>query len=301
VTNQKDNFGNFMKHNHFLPCDSNCDIHGPDTPVEGDIWNLQRFVEAQDNEGAFINAVQELKLGKKRTHWMWFIFPQIWGLPGASEMTNRFAIRSIAEAEAFLSHPVLRERFQEICTAIGSNEIDDVEEILGKTDALKFRSCLTLFAFVGSFYIDFNGLLKRYYQGIGDELTLRLLAADVRRTSETKSHEEPSGVGGEDGKHIQLQSRKNGDVWLNLSCRLDGNGDFLIEGHDMGTDSEYEWQTAVRAENVPELIDLIGDVGDSSLLDIVRRDWLPVEGDRLERLIKLSSVPSEFSSYGSFP
>jgi uncharacterized protein (DUF1810 family) len=301
MADRKESFANFMRHNHDVPCDSNCGIHGPNFPVEGDTWNLQRFIEAQDWEDTFSHAVQELKSGKKRTHWIWFVFPQLWGLPGKSETANRFALRCIAEAEDYVSHPILRERFEEVCAALDSNEINDPETILGDIDALKLRSSLTLFAYIGRPFLTCDKLLKRFYSGVGDDLTLRLLAADVRRTSASKAHDEPHGVGGGDENQIQLQSGKNGDVWLNLSCRLDNKGDFLIEGHDMGSHSEYEWQTVVRAEHVPQLIALIGDGGDTDLLTIVRRDWLPVEGERLERLIKLSSVPSKFSSYGSFP
>ena len=301
MSDKRDNFGNFMKDVYNLPCDANCGIHGPNFPVEGDTWSLQRFIEAQDREDTFSHAIQELKSGKKSTHWMWFVFPQLWGLPGKSETANRFALRCIAEVEDYVSHPILRERFEEACAALESSEIDDPKTILGEDDALKLRSSLTLFAYIGRPFLTCDELLKRFYNGVGDDLTLRLLAADVRRTSASKAHDEPHGVGGGDEKHIQLQSRKNGDVWLNLSCRLDNKGDFLIEGHDMGSDSEYEWRTVVRADHVPQLVALIGDEGDTDLLTIVRRDWLPVEGDRLERLIKLSSVPSEFSSYGSFP
>ena len=301
MADRKESFANFMRHDYEVLCDSNCGIHGPNFPVEGDTWNLQRFIEAQDWEDTFSHAVHELKSGKKRTHWMWFVFPQFWGLPGKSETANRFALRCIAEVEDYVSHPILGERFEEVCAALESNEINDPETILGDIDALKLRSSLTLFAYIGRPFLTCDKLLKRFYNGVGDDLTLRLLAADVRRTSASKAHNEPHGVGGGDENQIQLQSGKNGDVWFNLSCRLDNKGDFLIEGHDMGSDSEYEWQTVVRAEHVPQLIALISDEGDTDLLTIVRRDWLPVEGERLERLIKLSSVPSEFSSYGSFP
>lgn len=99
---------------------------------------------------------------------------------------------------------------------------------------------------------------------------------------------------------LQLQRRPNGDVMLNLHCRIDENGDFRIEGHDLSPTSEYEWCTIVAKDNLPELCTLLGAVSLDDLFDVIARDYLPVEGDGLEQLIRDSDVPSRFSNYSRF-
>lgn len=97
--------------------------------------------------------------------------------------------------------------------------------------------------------------------------------------------------------YVQLQQRKNGDVWLNLHCRIDENGDFRIEGHDLSPTSEYEWCTIVAQNDFPQLCALLGAATMDELFDVIVRDYLPIEGDGLEKFIRDSDVPSRFSNY----
>lgn len=137
-----------------------------------DSHNLGRFIEAQDKVFAAVRA--ELRVGSKRTHWMWFIFPQLAGL-GSSPMARLYALSGIAEARAYLSHPVLGPRLQE-CTSLvnavrGSTAL---VEILGSPDHLKFRSSMSLFARVAGGESVFGEALVRYFDGAPDPLTLEL-------------------------------------------------------------------------------------------------------------------------------
>lgn len=96
---------------------------------------------------------------------------------------------------------------------------------------------------------------------------------------------------------LQLQQRRNVDVWLNLHCALDDEGNFRIEGHDLSPTSEYEWRTVVRNRDVPALLQLFQVTTIDELFALITRDYLPIEGDGLERRIRESDVPSEFSNY----
>jgi len=142
-----------------------------------DPFNLTRFVTAQD--AIYDDALAEMRAGKKQSHWMWFVFPQIAGL-GFSAMSNRIAIASVAEARAYLAHPVLGTRYLECIEALQGLPPNDAEEVFGPVDARKLQSSLTLFS-----AIDDDGLLaaalKRWFGGRRDEATLRLLqATDLR-------------------------------------------------------------------------------------------------------------------------
>ena len=97
-----------------------------------------------------------------------------------------------------------------------------------------------------------------------------------------------------------LQKRRNGELWLNLSCGLNEQGDFVIAGHDLGPGTEYEWWTPVAAVDIPTLIELLGGAPEDDLFEILEREWVPVEGDGLERKIRSSVVPSSFSNYHHF-
>jgi uncharacterized protein (DUF1810 family) len=110
---------------------------------DGDPFYLVRFVAAQ--ESMFPQALGEVRRGEKRSHWMWYIFPQLTGL-GASEMARRYAITSIEEASAFLAHPILGPRYREIIAALQDLETADAQKVFGPVDAQKLRSSLTLFA-----------------------------------------------------------------------------------------------------------------------------------------------------------
>src|ERR1700740_2727525 len=110
-----------------------------------DTYDLQRFVAAQDAAGTYESAVAELGDGRKRSHWMWFVFPQIAGL-GQSPTSRRFAIRSLAEARAYLDHPVLGPRLLESTRIVAERTGRSAEAVFGGIDAIKLRSSMTLFA-----------------------------------------------------------------------------------------------------------------------------------------------------------
>lgn len=137
-------------------------------------FDLQRFVDAQDAGDVYARALAELRAGSKRTHWMWFIFPQIAGL-GFSPMAQRYAIGSLDEAQAYLAHPVLGPRLRACVAAMNAHEGRSAREILGSPDDRKFRSCLTLFAAATEDDADFGAALAKYYGGEADPETLRRL------------------------------------------------------------------------------------------------------------------------------
>jgi uncharacterized protein (DUF1810 family) len=134
--------------------------------------DLTRFVLAQ--EADYETALSEIRSGRKRSHWMWYIFPQYEGL-GQSAMSLRYAIRSRAEADAYLMHPVLGPRLIECAEAVVSVEGRSAFEIFGNPDDMKLRSCATLFAYVSPPGSVFERLLDRYFRGERDAETLRLL------------------------------------------------------------------------------------------------------------------------------
>jgi uncharacterized protein (DUF1810 family) len=131
-------------------------------------------VDAQDAGGAYHRAITELRAGKKRSHWMWFVFPQIAGL-GHSEMAQRYAIASIAQARAYLSDPTLGPRLRECALALLETEGRTAQQVLGEIDAIKLRSSMTLFSRAAPDEPLFSLLLDRYFDGDVDEVTLRLL------------------------------------------------------------------------------------------------------------------------------
>jgi uncharacterized protein (DUF1810 family) len=137
-----------------------------------DPYNLQRFVDAQKT--VYDRACSELRQGRKTSHWMWFIFPQLKGL-GFSETAQRFAISSIEEAEAFLAHPTLGPRLNECAELVVLVEGQTASEIFGYPDDLKFRSCMTLFAHATSENAVFRQALNKYFSGEFDPATLKLL------------------------------------------------------------------------------------------------------------------------------
>lgn len=143
----------------------------PDQPA--DPFELFRFVEAQ--EPVYPRVVAELREGEKRSHWMWFVFPQIAGL-GMSLMSQRYAIGSIAEAEAYLAHPVLEPRLRECTRLVTALRGRSIEQILGSIDATKFRSSMTLFTKAAEDPADFRLALDLYFAGKPDPLTLALLS-----------------------------------------------------------------------------------------------------------------------------
>ncbi|MGC2517804.1 MAG: DUF1810 domain-containing protein [Burkholderiales bacterium] len=135
-----------------------------------DPHDLQRFVDAQ--APVFEQVCAELREGRKRSHWMWFVFPQIKGL-GHSETARRFAISSREEAEAYLQHPVLGPRLRECTRLVNLVEGRSIEQIFGHPDDVKFRSSMTLFAHVASGNPVFQEALQKYFEGKPDDrLTL---------------------------------------------------------------------------------------------------------------------------------
>ena len=137
-------------------------------------YDLQRFVAAQDERGTYETALAELRSGRKLSHWMWFVFPQIAGL-GRSAVSRRYAISSLAEARAYLAHPVLGPRLIECADALSELRQSSAEEIFGDIDAMKLRSSMTLFAHADPANPLFKRVLDAYFAGVPDEATERLL------------------------------------------------------------------------------------------------------------------------------
>jgi uncharacterized protein (DUF1810 family) len=138
-------------------------------------FDLERFVAAQGS--TYERALAELRAGGKRSHWMWYVFPQLAGL-GRSAMSERYAIASLAEAEEYLKHPVLGPRLIECATAVLAIDGRSAYEIFGSPDDLKLHSCATLFARASPPGSAFSRLLAKYFGGRDDEQTLRLLGVD---------------------------------------------------------------------------------------------------------------------------
>lgn len=137
-----------------------------------DSYDLARFVEAQEH--SYARALSEIRSGQKRSHWMWYIFPQFDGL-GFSSTSRRYSIKSVAEADAYLRHPVLGPRLLESARATLALEGRSAVEVFGSPDDMKLRSSATLFASVSSAGSVFGQLLDRYFGGEPDDQTLRLL------------------------------------------------------------------------------------------------------------------------------
>jgi uncharacterized protein (DUF1810 family) len=146
-----------------------------DSPNTDDPYLLNRFVLAQQED--YEQALAEIRGGKKRTHWMWYIFPQIDGL-AFSSTSKYYAIKSIDEAKAYLEHPLLGPRLLECAEAVVGVEGRSAKEIFGSPDDLKLRSCATLFACVSPPGSAFDRLLEKYYRGERDQKTLQLLGID---------------------------------------------------------------------------------------------------------------------------
>ena len=135
-----------------------------------DPFRLQRFVDAQDRGGVYAQAAEELRAGRKTSHWMWFVFPQIAGL-GGSPMAQEYAISSREEAEAYLRHPVLGPRLLECARIVAGGAEADPQDIFGATDAMKLRSSMTLFAGVAPDEPVFRRVLDRCFDGAADPAT----------------------------------------------------------------------------------------------------------------------------------
>ena len=144
-----------------------------------DPFDLQRFVEAQ--KGTYAQALAELRAGRKQTHWIWFVLPQVNGL-GTSGMSMRYGIKSLEEARAYLAHQLLGARLKECISTLIVLPHGDAAAVLGTIDAVKFRSCLTLFAAADDKGPLFTAALSKYFRGTPDEATLSILAAARQKT-----------------------------------------------------------------------------------------------------------------------
>lgn len=134
---------------------------------------LERFVDAQRD--TFDDALEELRDGRKRTHWMWFVLPQLRGL-GHSAMAERYGLADADEAMAFVAHPLLGPRLLDCVRALLAHRMRTAEEILGGIDAMKLRSCLTLFMHVAPEVPEFAQALQQFYKGEEDPRTVQLLS-----------------------------------------------------------------------------------------------------------------------------
>ncbi len=139
-----------------------------------DDFSLQRFVEAQDAGGTYDAALRELGAGRKTSHWMWFVFPQLTGL-GRSSTARHYAITGADEARAYLAHPVLGPRLRECAGALTSLATSDPVEVLGGVDAQKLRSSMTLFARAAPDEPVFREVLDQYFAGREDDATISRL------------------------------------------------------------------------------------------------------------------------------
>jgi uncharacterized protein (DUF1810 family) len=135
--------------------------------------DLERFVTAQDSGGTYRRAVAELRKGRKASHWMWFIFPQIAGL-GHSAMAQAYAIGNLAEAQAYLAHPVLGPRLVECAEILASHRGLSAEQIFGGIDAIKLRSSMTLFARADPDQAIFRQVIDQYFAGPDPETDRRI-------------------------------------------------------------------------------------------------------------------------------
>jgi len=147
-----------------------------------DPFDLERFVTAQGNAetGTYRQALDELRAGRKQSHWMWFVFPQIAGL-GQSPISRRYAITSLAEARAYLQHPVLGPRLVDCAGAIDALRDTSAVAIFGQVDAQKLQSSMTLFALADPDQPVFPDVLDRYFGGAADRATLELVGSTGSR------------------------------------------------------------------------------------------------------------------------
>ena len=137
-----------------------------------DINSLDRFVKAQTN--TYEVAMNEIKNGKKRTHWMWFIFPQLRGL-GVSSISRYYGLENFDEAKAYLAHPVLSGRLYELCGELLKHKDKTALEIFGDIDEIKLKSSMTLFALTSEDYTVFDEVLENFFGGEMDEVTVKLI------------------------------------------------------------------------------------------------------------------------------
>lgn len=137
-------------------------------------FNLKRFLDAQERD--YATALQEIKNGKKRSHWMWYIFPQIAGL-GLSSTSQYYAISSIEEAKEYMNHPILKTHMLEICEVLLQLNNKNANTIFGFPDNLKLKSSMTLFEIAAPEYVVFKEVLEQYFCGERDEKTISIISS----------------------------------------------------------------------------------------------------------------------------
>ena len=137
-----------------------------------DTYNLQRFLDAQQSD--YSVALEEIRRGRKQSHWMWYIFPQLLGL-GYTSTSTFYGIKDLDEAAAYMEHPVLSGRLIEICNALLTLESNDARKVFGSPDDVKLRSSMTLFSLVPNADKIFKSVLEKFFNGRQDEKTLQLL------------------------------------------------------------------------------------------------------------------------------
>jgi uncharacterized protein (DUF1810 family) len=141
-----------------------------------DLHRLARFVEAQNTNGKYQEVVSELRSGRKSSHWMWYVFPQVKGL-GQSSMANHYGIASLAEAQAYLQHPVLGPRLIECAQLLLAIDGKGATDIFGSLDAIKLRSSMTLFSRADPKQGVFRQVIDKYFQGSEDQETIKRLGS----------------------------------------------------------------------------------------------------------------------------
>lgn len=142
--------------------------------MQNDPYSLSRFLSAQ--APVYDQVIRELKAGRKTSHWMWFIFPQLQGL-GFSETARLYALSGLAEAHAYLAHPILGQRLRECCQILADLQGKTAQQIFASPDDLKLRSCLSLFALAAPQEWLFAELLAKYFNAVSDPRSLELLGA----------------------------------------------------------------------------------------------------------------------------
>jgi uncharacterized protein (DUF1810 family) len=140
-------------------------------PGQTDDFDLERFVVAQDHGQIYERALSELRRGRKQSHWMWFVLPQVAGL-GSSGMAQKYGIASLAEAAAYVAHPVLGERLRACVAALNELSVSDPVQVVGAVDSLKLRSSMTLFDAAAPDEPGFAAVLEKFFGGKRDQATL---------------------------------------------------------------------------------------------------------------------------------
>jgi uncharacterized protein (DUF1810 family) len=135
--------------------------------------NLKRFIDAQEN--TYPDALMEIKNGKKKSHWMWYIFPQIYGL-GSTEISKFYAIKDLREAQLYLQHPILGQRLIDISKALSEIKDKSAHEIFGSPDDLKLKSCMTLFSSLKNAHPIFQQIIDQFFDGKMDNKTLEIIS-----------------------------------------------------------------------------------------------------------------------------